>query len=347
MVTASNSLATGILQVGLHVDSWDGIDLGNSAFKNATDTVTGIGLFIIALIGILPAAVGLLLEALVRTGAILILAATIPILAGGVLADATKRWLWTGLRWMMALIMMTPTTALAIVIGVKVAQNAAGASGSTAGAAQAAVQAIIGGLILMIALFCPFALFKLFAFVDPNSMSGAAVRGYFAGGGGGSSGGASSAGSSEGSAESDSEGRFAQALGALSGGAANTAAGAAAFSNNMLDAVGAGHPTEPGGGGGGGGRGGGQQQGGDQGGDPDEPSNPDNGDGGDPPQPAPPTPPGVDQYGGPVENHGKTDDGDPPGGQPPAPPSPGGGGGGGGGAAAGGSEAAEAAVVVA
>ena len=251
MVTASDSLAKGILKAGLGVDTWQGISGDNSALTNAVQGVSGVGLGLIALLCVIPAALGFLMESLVRSAAILILGGTTSILAGGLVSDATRRWFWTGLRWMMALLFMDPAIAFAITLGMKLAQGAAGAQGQPQGAVQATVGAVIGGLVLIVALVCPLALFKLFAFVDPNSLSGAAVRGFFSGAGGGGSGsgsGGGTAGSSEGSAESDGDGRFGQMLATMSdpAGMGDRAQSIASTGSSILDAVGAGHPGGPG-----------------------------------------------------------------------------------------------------
>ncbi|MBT8226954.1 MAG: hypothetical protein HKP61_15920, partial [Dactylosporangium sp.] len=242
MVAASDSLALAILNTGLDVETWEGVSGRSSAAENVVNGVSGTGLGLVALLCVIPAAIGLLIEALVRNAAIVILAGTIPILAAGLIADATRRWFWTGLRWMVSLLLMTPAMALTMTIGMRFAEGAAGADGQQQGAVQSAVGMVVSGLVLIIALCCPLALFKLFAFVEPNSLSGAAVRGYFAGGGGGGgSGGGGTASSSEKGAESDSDNRFTQMLSSLGTTAANTAATA----SGVLDAVGAGHPGGP------------------------------------------------------------------------------------------------------
>lgn len=250
MVTASDSLAIGILKAGLGVDTWKGISGDNSALTNETHAVSGVGLGVIALLCIIPAALGFLLESLARSAAILVLAGTIPILAAGLVADATRRWFWTGLRWMLALLFMHPGIAFAITIGMKIAQGTAGAQGQQQGPIQATVSAAIGGLVLLVALICPLALFKLFAFVDPNSLSGAAVRGVFSGrvSATGGAGGGGSAGSSESSAESDADDRFLQTLATLADpfGVRGRAQTVAATASSILDTVGAGHRGGPG-----------------------------------------------------------------------------------------------------
>ncbi|HET7475210.1 MAG TPA: hypothetical protein VFJ97_04200 [Dermatophilaceae bacterium] len=177
LVTAADAAARGILAAGLHTGTWAGIAASNTPWQNAVHGVSGAGLGVIALLGVLPAAVGLLVAALVREASILVIAATIPILAAGLVAQATARWFWTALRWMLALVMLTPAVAVVVSIGFKVAAAASGTTNpQAADAGQQAVTAFVGAAVLLVSVFCPLALFKLFAFVDPGTPSGHGLR---------------------------------------------------------------------------------------------------------------------------------------------------------------------------
>lgn len=245
-VKASDAISHEILHTGLGVDSWQGINGHNSILENAVNGVSGVGLGLIALLCIIPAALGFLIEALARNAAIVLLAATIPIVAAGLISDATRKWFWTALRWAFALLMMTPAIALAVVIGMQLAEAAAGADGQQQGAVEAAVAATVAGMVLIVALCTPIALFKMFAFVDPNSASGAALRNFFSDFATGGGGGGGAAGSSEGRAEDAGESRFEAAWAAMSPTQWGAAAGnIAAGTSGILDAVGAGHPGRP------------------------------------------------------------------------------------------------------
>jgi hypothetical protein len=245
-VAAADALAKAILTSGLKVDSWAGLNDRNGVLEGAVEGVSGIGLGLIALFCVIPAAVAWLVLTLVRSAAVLVLAGTFPILAAGLIADATRRWFWLGLRWMMALLLMTPTMAFTVVIGMKVAEGAAGAQGQQQDPVQAALSAVIAGVVLIIAACCPLALFKLFAWVDPNSVAGASVRGFFGGhisttatAGGGV------VGSSESSAAMTAQSRYEQLLDTMDA-AGPWAAGIAGQASGLLDAVGAGHAGGPG-----------------------------------------------------------------------------------------------------
>ncbi|MGB8385650.1 MAG: type IV secretion system protein, partial [Dermatophilaceae bacterium] len=162
-------------------DSWAGIASANSAWQNSVNAVSGAGLGLIALLGVIPAAISLLVTALVREAAILVIAATIPIVAAGLVAEATARWFWTALRWLLALVLLTPTVAIVMAVGLQLAAGAAGGTqtaGQTAGtdAGQSAVTALVAAAVLLVSVFCPLALFKLFAFVDPGTPSGQRLR---------------------------------------------------------------------------------------------------------------------------------------------------------------------------
>ena len=148
-VTAANAAALGILSSGLHVDSWAGIATANSAWQNTVNAVSGAGLGLIALLGVIPAAISLLVTALVREAAILVIAATIPIVAAGLVAEATARWFWTALRWLLALVLLTPTVAVVMAVGLQLAAGAAGGTQPAGAAAstdagQSAVTALVG-----------------------------------------------------------------------------------------------------------------------------------------------------------------------------------------------------------
>ena len=177
LVTAADAAARGILEAGLNARSWQGISAANAPWQNAVHAVSGAGLGLIALLGVLPAAIGLMVAALVRQASILVIAATIPILAAGLVAEATARWFWTGLRWMFALVMLTPAVAIVVSIGFKVAASASQAGGpASSDAGQQAVTAFIGAAVLLISVFCPLAMFKLFAFMDSGTPSGHSLR---------------------------------------------------------------------------------------------------------------------------------------------------------------------------
>ncbi len=261
LVTAANTAALGILASGLHTSTWQGVATSNTAWQNSVAGVSGAGLGLIALLGVLPAAIGLLVAALVREASILVIAATIPILAAGLVAEVTARWFWTGLRWLFALIMLTPAVAIVLSIGLQLAVGAANAAGTTAAdTGQQAVTALVGAAVLLISVFCPLAMFKLFAFIDPGTASGQRLRTSLSDTGAGS--GMSPAGRSSASPSSSGAGgsgsgddaseqidsRWAAAVGKLSAPHHAMASGAQAVMSSagpVLSAVGVGAGADP------------------------------------------------------------------------------------------------------
>ncbi|WP_309111970.1 hypothetical protein [Saccharothrix sp.] len=169
-LAAVDGLTSGILEYGLQSKNFADALEHTSFGDGAVDGVKAVVLGICALIGVIPAAIGYTLEMLFREAAIHLLAATVPVTAAGLLANITAHWFWSTCRWLLACVAMKPVLALALVLGVAISGGAEGLSGLLAG---------VG--VLLISLFCPFVLFRLFAFVDPNSDPGAAFRDTLAG----------------------------------------------------------------------------------------------------------------------------------------------------------------------
>ncbi|MFF5100383.1 MULTISPECIES: hypothetical protein [Actinosynnema] len=164
-LTGVDGLTNGILEYGLQSKNFTDALEHTSFGDSAIDGVKGIVLGICALVGVIPASIGYTLEMLFREAAIYVLVGTVPVTAAGLLANVTAGWFWTTCRWLLACIGMKPVLALALVLGVAISGGSQGLSGLLAG---------VG--VLIISLFCPFVLFRLFAFVDPNSDAGSAFR---------------------------------------------------------------------------------------------------------------------------------------------------------------------------
>ena len=164
-LTAADGLTHGILQYGLQSTNFQDA-LQHTTFADAAqDGVKAVALGICAFIGVIPAGIGYVLEMLFREAAIYVLVATIPITAAGLLANVTKAWFWKAIRWILACIAMKPVLAMTLVLGVAISGGSKGLSGLLAG---------VG--VLIISLLIPFVLFRLFAFVDPNSDAGSTFR---------------------------------------------------------------------------------------------------------------------------------------------------------------------------
>lgn len=144
-----------------------------------------------ALFLVIPAAFGYLLIMLVREAALLILVATMPIAAAGALGDGTRPWMWKSIRWFVAACLTSPLLALVVGLGVQISRASFPEATRTAhqgvsvqqnldsvvNANQAHVgMAVVGCVVFAIACFCPMVLFRLLAFVDPGTASGASFR---------------------------------------------------------------------------------------------------------------------------------------------------------------------------
>lgn len=160
-----DALTDGILDYGLQSRNFSDALHHTSFGDGVVDGVKAIVLGICAFVGVIPAAIGYILELLFREAAIYVLTGSVPIVAAGLLANITSNWFWRTCRWLLACIAMKPVLAFAVVLGVAIAGGSEGLNGLLAG---------VG--VLIISLFCPFVLFRMFAFVDPNSDSGAAFR---------------------------------------------------------------------------------------------------------------------------------------------------------------------------
>lgn len=169
VLQAGDGLTTTILSAGLDVDNftaaWTHMPLSGT---QAVDGVKAMVLGLAAVFGVLPVAFGYLIELIWRQAVILLLVATIPISAAGLLAQSTAPWFWRTMRWTLAAIAMKPVLALSVVLGVASLGGASGVIGLLAG---------IG--VLAVSLLAPFALFRLFAFVDPNTQAGVGLRQAF------------------------------------------------------------------------------------------------------------------------------------------------------------------------
>ena len=331
LVAAAAGLSRGILQAMLNVDSLSAFDPSSSWPREVVDTTVATVLGLSSLLLLIPASFFYLVIMFVREAALIILAATTPISAGGLVSDSTRTWFWKSLRWFISCLLISPTAALVLGIGVKLSAGVVAGNGDST--AQAAGMAVVGAVMIAIGALCPLVLFRLLAFVEPGTASGAALRqswsdagglsGVLSGGGRQSVGSGAAAHSGgdgrsggEAAAEAQSAGRLAAmlgpvgaAVGAGTGVAASLAHRAVSIGTEVLGAAGVGHPgyglplTDTGGSRSASGRdrrpGGGSGDGGSAGGPepdwggtpPTPPPGPPPSDGGLPTGPPPPTPP--------------------------------------------------------
>jgi hypothetical protein len=270
-VAAAAGLERGILEQMLHVQDLSQVDLSGSFPDQVGDITLATVLGILGLLVVSPAAFFHLLIMFVREAALLILVATAPISAAGLVSEIGKVWFWKTLRWFFSCGLISPMAALSLGIGVKLSTGviapptsgggAGGASYVTSVNTAHAGMAVVGCVVIAIGACCPLILFRLLAFVEPGTASGAALRQSWSDAGGMSqvlSGGTQSSGSSaatqsagdgrsggESGAESQAQSRLAGALGAFGTGlqiATSVAHRAADLGSDILGQAGVGSP---------------------------------------------------------------------------------------------------------
>ena len=174
LIVAAGGLTKGILHALLHIDSWSAFSASSSWPRSINDATAASVLGITSILLLIPASFGYLLIMLVREAALVILIATAPITAAGLVNDTSKVWFWKSLRWFIASLLIAPAAALILGVGVSLSRGVvAGAGTSTVAAAGTAV---VGCVLVAIGAVCPMVLFKLLAFVEPGTGSGAALR---------------------------------------------------------------------------------------------------------------------------------------------------------------------------
>ena len=203
LILACGGLTTGLLEVLLDVEDFSGYKAGAGWPDQVGGTVAATALGMCSLVLLIPAGFGYVLIMLVREAALLVLTATMPIAAAGALGEGAKSWMWKSIRWIVAAALTAPLLALVLGVGVQITRAAFpdGTDGTTVDAQDkvgAAIgagieivdqssqvgMAVVGSVIMVIACFCPMALFRLLAFVDPGTGSGASFRSSLSANGG-------------------------------------------------------------------------------------------------------------------------------------------------------------------
>ncbi len=271
ILAAAGGLSTALMQSLLGVDAmsawqpWTGFSTADITDGTIATVLGVMGLFLVF------AAIAHLLVMLARAASLMVLAATTPISAAGLVWDGGRSWFYKTLRWFIAAAFTPVLMVLVLGLGVKLTT---GVALGLADSLQAAIGTAVPGVVLIfVGSFAPLALFKLLAFVDPGTSSGAAMRAGLAAQGGvqGLFNGQPAAGTSTAAAASDSGGqsggeaateaatndRFAKSAGGLLGamGAVGQAAAAgwgmaqsigstsAALGADLTNQMGVGHNT--------------------------------------------------------------------------------------------------------
>lgn len=252
LLYACSGLTKAIMAATMGVDTWAAWQpWGEVSVEDLSDgtlaTVLGVMGFVV-----LFAAIGHLVVMLTRAAALVVLTATAPIAAAGLVSEVGQSWFWKSVRWTHAAAFTPPLMAL--VIGAGTQLTTAVVTQGDASLSAAIGTAVPGVMLLLVSTFAPLALFKLLAFVDPGTSSGAAMRsgmaavggvqGLLGGGTATSGGGAASSTDSTGRASGESTGedatsaRFAHSVGGLLGAVAGPVGAAASTALSAAASIG-------------------------------------------------------------------------------------------------------------
>lgn len=170
----ASGLAATFRKTLLGVDSW-------AAFQPFTplevqDTSDGVVATVLGMMGLLMVVAALMHFAVLLVGgaSALVIAVTGIIAAAGQVNESTSRWFWTTLRWFHAAAFTPVVLVLMLGLSIQVSHGVVLSGGDSM--SQDISTALIGIVLICISVFSPLALFKLLAFVDPGTNSGAALR---------------------------------------------------------------------------------------------------------------------------------------------------------------------------
>ncbi|UUW88676.1 type IV secretion system protein [Pimelobacter simplex] len=174
IIAACGALTKALMKSLLKVQTWPDWDpLSGLGIDDITDAGVATAL---AFLGIFLwlAAIGHVLVYLARAASLLVLTATGPLAAAGLVSDFTRSWFWKSLRWFHAAAFTPVLMVMVLGIGVQFANGvAAHLAEDTAKAFGTALPAV---MTILISVVAPLSLFKLLAFVDPGTPSGASFR---------------------------------------------------------------------------------------------------------------------------------------------------------------------------
>ncbi len=174
VTAAVGGLTRSVMGSLLGVTSWNSWEPWTS-FDPKQVTDAGLAT-VLGLLGLLMwiAAIGHLLVILARDAALMVLVATGPIAAAGLVNDSTRAWFWKAFRWFHAAVATPLLVVIVTGVGTKFAEGvAAGKTGTIEASIGTTLPAVV---LICIAVISPVALFKLLAFVDPGTASGASMR---------------------------------------------------------------------------------------------------------------------------------------------------------------------------
>lgn len=177
IVAAAGGLTKALMKSMLNIDNWNewqplGFGFGfvvSDSVQVALATAMGVmGLFLWV------AAIGHFVIMLMRAVALLILGGTSVISAAGLVSESGKAWFWKSVRWFHAAALTPVLSVLILGIGVQLTAGVGqGLADSTEKMIGTAFPAVV---IIVISVGSPVVLFRLLAFVDPGTSSGASMR---------------------------------------------------------------------------------------------------------------------------------------------------------------------------
>ena len=182
LVAACSGLTKALMQSLLNVTRWSEWEPWEPF--TASDITNGTVAVILGIMGMLLwlAAIGHTLVMVARAASLLVLAAVTPIAAAGLVTDFGRGWFWKSFRWFHAAALTPPLMVLALGIGVRITTEVA--VGGEDDVLKSIGTAFVGVVLICVSSFSPLALYKLFAFTDPGSTSGSALRAGIAAAGG-------------------------------------------------------------------------------------------------------------------------------------------------------------------
>jgi hypothetical protein len=182
LVAACSGLTKALMQSLLNVTRWSEWEPWEPF--TASDVTNGTVAVILGVMGMLLwlAAIGHTLVMVARAASLLVLAAVTPIAAAGLVTDFGRGWFWKSFRWFHAAALTPPLMVLALGIGVRITTEVA--VGGEDDVLKSIGTAFVGVVLICVSSFSPLALYKLFAFTDPGSTSGSALRAGIAAAGG-------------------------------------------------------------------------------------------------------------------------------------------------------------------
>ena len=176
VLAAVGSLTRYLMGELLGVGSFAEYGEKTSWVRDINDGTGWLLLGLLSLFLVLPACVAWAIAGVTRALAILTLGGVSPITAAGLVSKVGAPWFWKTNRWMTAAALMPLLAVLVMGLGSQMSQAALSGAGSLDSTLAGIGAAVVGMLLFAIASACPLALFRLLAFVDPGTTSGAAFR---------------------------------------------------------------------------------------------------------------------------------------------------------------------------